>query len=253
MKKYIYYSLLLLCGIGSSCNKNQQSENSSIQISSLVDITDKRIVFPDSLTILSFFDMKNDSKKSVFFRLVTITDKLLNPTTELYLPTDSATEKDNKADDPYFREKAILQFYKMVKETIAKINTTQQQDSSLNFSECFSSIASELAHINANKKSKNYLFVHSDLFENSNLYNIYYHNKNTLEAIKKELEKRFIESHLLPENLAYTTVYFIFQPKTREEDQLYTTVFLVYKKLLTERGANVILSSNNPNYGTANF
>ncbi len=253
MKKYIYYFPLLFFVIGSSCSKNTQGEKNSIQISSLVDITDKRIVFPDALTMLSFFDMKNDSKKSVFFRLVTTTDKLLNPVTELYLPTDSVTEIDNKADDPYFREKSILQFYKSVNEAFTKTNTTLRTDSSIKFSECFSSIASELTLLSTNKKSKNYLFVYSDLFENSTLYNIYAHKNNSQEFVKLHLEKKFTTSHLLPENLSNITVYFIFQPKTREEDQLYATVFSVYKKLFMERGATVILSPNNPNYGTANF
>jgi hypothetical protein len=253
MKKYIYYFTFLLCGIGSSCYKNQQTENSSIQISSLVDLTDKLVVLPDALSLLSFFDMKNDSKKSVSFRLTTTTDKLLNPATEFYLPIDSITEEDNKFDDPYFREKIILQFYKNVKEAIAKVSVIQQLDSAIQFSECFRSIANELTLINANKKSKNYLFVYSDLFENSSLYNIYSHKNNTSESIKMELEKKFIASHLLPENLSNITIYFIFQPKTREEDQLYATVFSVYKKILTERGATIILSPNNPNYGTANF
>jgi hypothetical protein len=253
MKKYIYYSLLLLCGMNTSCNKNEQSENATMQIAILVDVTDKRIVFPEALNILSLLDMKNDSKKSVLFSLATMTDKILNPRVELFLPTDSITEIDNKADDPYFREKAILQFYKTVKEAIAKTNTIVEADSSIQFSECFSSIASELTLISRNKKSKNYLFVYSDLFENSTLYKIYAHKNNSQESIKKELEKKFTTTHLLPENLSNITVYFIFQPKTREEDQLYATVFSVYKKILTERGATVILSPNNPNYGTANF
>lgn len=253
MKKYIYYFSFLLSINCTSCNKNQQSENNSIHISTLVDVTDKREVFPDALTILSIMDMKNDSKKSVSFRLTTTTDKLLNPTIELYLPTDSITEIDNKIDDPYFREKAILHFYKNLKEAFAKVNAIQQLDSTIQFSECFNSISSELTLINANKKSKNYLFLYSDLFENSNLYNLYAHKTSTPESIKRELEKKFTASNLIPENLFNITIYFIFQPKNREEDQLYATVFSVYKKLLVERGATIILSPSNPNYGTANF
>jgi hypothetical protein len=112
MRMITIYTLLLVSTVYISCISREMKQETSMHITALVDITDRRIILPDAETILSLFDFKSDKDKEAYFRMTNITDKLLNPSVEERLSSGTVTEKGNQFDDPDFREKQVLAFYK---------------------------------------------------------------------------------------------------------------------------------------------
>ncbi|HAO09405.1 MAG TPA: hypothetical protein DCQ50_21035 [Chryseobacterium sp.] len=241
--------LLLVMAVYSSCQKKHKQQPLSVQVTSLVDITDPRAVMPDAETILSCFDFTNDKDKEAFFRLTTTTDKLLNPVSENHLASGYETEKDNQFDDPDYRKKLVLSFYSGIRECVNKFNTKSQHDSILRYSECFRSIASELVRMKENKADKSLLLVYSDLCENSDLFSVY--KKTATEQLLKHPDsvlQKFESTGLLPEDLSHFTVTIIFQPRSRDQDRLFNAMAELYKRMLSNRRAKVIIGSDNPKY-----
>jgi hypothetical protein len=220
-----------------------------LQATALVDITDRRDVLPDAEMLLSFYDFTKDNSRRAYFRITTTSDKLLNPVSENYLASGKETEKDNQFDDPDYRERLVLAFYDEVRKSVSEFNAKLKQDSLLDHSECFRSIASELMRMDENKADKSLLAVYSDLCENSGLFSVYTKTGFTqLQNNPASIIQRFESANLLPKNLKGFIVMFIFQPKTRNEDSLFNAMAGVYKKMLEARGAKVIIRSDNPKY-----
>jgi len=242
----VTYTLIVL--FYSNCSpKTEPQPLYSVQVSVLVDITDKREVLPDAETLLSYYDLDKSKNTEAFFRLTTTTDKLFNPVAEIHLPSGDESEKDNQLDDPDFREKVVLDFYSNVRQSISSFNEKARKDTVIEHSECFRSIARELARMKENKTDKTLLVVYSDLAENSDLLNVY--SKTDLELLMKHpnsVVKKFEATNLLPQNLYGYTVLFIFQPKNRAEDILFEKITTLYQNMLKARGAKVVIRSDNP-------
>lgn len=249
MKILLMVSLVLNTLVHVACNKKPEHQTAAIQVIALVDITDPRDVLPDAESLLSFYDFMRDKNTKAFFRITATTDKLLNPVAEHHLASGDETEKDNKFDDPDYREKLVLSFYANVRQSVSAFNTKARYDTMLKHSECFRSIAGELARMKENKADKNLLVIYSDLGENSDLFSVY--EKAALAHVLKNPDsvlKKFEATKLLPRSLSGFTVLFIFQPKNRAEDKLFTIMAGLYKKILSGLGAKVIIRSDNPKY-----
>ena len=248
MKTFPIYVLLFVSAVFNSCNKNKKHPPDTVNITALLDITDPMAIFPDAESLLSIYDFPKDKNKEAFFRLTTTTDKLLNPAIELHLPPAETTKKDNQFEDPDFREKEVLAFYEEVRKSIASFNTQKLEDTTLEHSECFRSIAGELTLMKEHKTGKCLLAVYSDLAENSDLDIVYGSGLQQLLKHPDTTLKRFETTGLLPNDLSGFTVLFIYQPKDREDDQRFNTMVRLYQKMLSKRGATVIVSADNPKY-----
>lgn len=249
MRKITIYTLLLVSIVYISCGSREMKQETSRQITAMVDITDRRIVLPDAETILSLFDLKGDKDKEAFFRMTTITDKLLNPFVEERLPFGTVTEKDNQFDDPDFREKQVLAFYRKVRQAVDTFTVHNKEDSTLPQSECFRSIASELTKMKERKTDKSVLLVYSDLAENSDLLRVY--DSASLKLLLSNpdsVQRRFEATKLLPNDLTGYTIVFIFQSPTKGADIVCNSMGEIYIKMLRERGAKVIVTADNPKY-----
>jgi hypothetical protein len=64
----------------------------------------------------------------------------------------------------------------------------------------------------------------------------------------KKVEQLLQSRHPLPENLVGITIYFVYQPPDREHDQQFSKMLGIYKKLLNERGARVVVQAQNSYY-----
>ena len=247
MKTYLITMLLFIAVFINSCDKKPEHYTSSLTV--LVDITNRREVLPAAEILLTFYDFAKGRNKEVFFRITTTTDKLLNPVAEHYLASGNETEKDNQFDDPDYREKLVLSFYSDVRQSVGAFNTNAQQDTILKHSECFRSIAGELARMKENKADKNLLVIYGDLSENSDLFSVY--GKRVTGYVFKHPDsalQKFETTGLLPQDLSGFTVMIIFQPIDRDQDKLFNVMAGLYKKMLTARGAKVIIRSDNPKY-----
>lgn len=227
-----------------SCHDAKKQKSESIQVATIVDITDKSTLLPDAENILSFYGFDTCEDNEASFRLCLITDKHLNPVINCHLPAGNVTEKDNTLDEPHYRDKLILAFYKEIRDTVASFKIKYANDSPLHHSECFYAIAEELQVMTSNQKGKNILLVYSDLLENSTLLNCY-ENQSLHINNPVAIVSLFNKTGLLPSKLNNVTVVFAFHPNTREEDQLYLAMINVYKKLLESRGATIIVQANN--------
>ena len=217
----------------------------SVDITALIDVTDQLTVLPQPEAILKLYDFDSDRNINASFKICSITDRQLNPEKDIYLPNSSVTEKDNVQDDPYYREKLVLLFYNGVRKAINDFITTNKNDSSLNHSECFRTIADELSNMKNNQAQKKILLIFSDLQENSELFDCYkIRGQELLNKKQGEVLKIFEQANLLPNVLKGTIAIFVYAPKNREEDQRYMNMVSVYKKLLESKGAIVKVQAN---------
>jgi hypothetical protein len=249
MRTITIYILVLVSAVYVSCGSREMKQEASMQITAMVDITDRRIVLPDAETILSLCDLKGDKEKEVMFRLTTMTDKLLNPAVEERLLQGSITEKDNQYDDPDYREKQVLAFYGKVRKAVDTFTVHNIEDSTLPQSECFRSIAQELTRMKEQHRDKSVMVVYSDLGENSDLFRVYDSASFKLLLTNPDsIQRRFEAANLMPDNLSDFTVLFIFQPPDKEADNICNKMAMIYKKMITARGGKVMLIAGNPKY-----
>jgi hypothetical protein len=249
MRTITIYALLFVSVVYISCGSRESEQETSMQITAMVDITDKRIVLPDAETILSLCDLKGDKEKEVMFRLTTMTDKLLNPAVEERLLSGSITEKDNQFDDPDYREKQVLDFYKKVRQLADTFTVHNIEDSTLPQSECFRSIVQELSRMKEQHRDKSVMVVYSDLGENSDLLRVYDSASFKLLLTNPDsILRRFEATKLMPDNLSGFTVLFIFQPPDKEADNICNKMAMIYKKMIEARGGKVLLIADNPKY-----
>jgi hypothetical protein len=104
-------------------------------------------------------------------------------------------------------------------------------------------------NFNLCKREVQILLVFSDQQENSELFSCYTKaNQLLLHKSPDKVAKHLDSFHLLPENLKGYTIFFVYQPKTREEDQKYLEMITVYKMLLEPRGATVTIQASNNSY-----
>ena len=241
---YIILPLLLLC----SCSSKNKVPQKTICVSALVDLTDHRQLYPNWSGILPLFNLSIDENSEAQFRLCTITDRELNPDIEINLPGGIESEKDNSEDDPDYRKKLITQFFGSIRKAINDFNFKNEHDSSLGFSECFKTISGQLQYLTQKKQDKAVLLIFSDLKENSAIFNCYTEaGRKHLITDSENVIRLFEKTKLLPDNLNNISVFFIYNPISREDDIEFMAMVKVYKKLLQARGAKVKVQADNIN------
>lgn len=246
MKKNICYFLLILIMVG--CQNRGTQERVSLHstaIATVIDLTDKKKLWPLPDPILQLFHCDQFPDDAYYFHLSVISDKKLNPVNNIYLPQAAEMETQNTNEDPQFRNKAVVQFYKNVRDAFtasyAAFDTTKATD----FSECFTGICQQLQWLQQTKASNKYLLVYSDIVEKSSLCNAY---RDIAKGDTATMKTLFEATHLLPEQLKGITVFFVYQPLSREEDERFSVMSSIYLQLLTKRGAKVSIQSNNKTY-----
>ncbi len=246
MKKSSYFFLLIIIAVGCQSRSTQERVlPNTTAIATILDVTDKKKLWPLADPILQIFHCDKSPDDEYYFHLSIISDKKLNPVRNVHLPPAGEIETQNTSEDPQFRNKAVVQFYRNVREafttTYAEFDTTKAVD----YSECFSSICQQLQWLQQTRTVHKYLLIYSDLNEKSNLYNAY---RGISNADTITLVKLFEATTLLPNQLNGITVYFVYQPITREEDERFGLMSSIYRQLLIKHGASVIIQANNKTY-----
>lgn len=236
-------TFVLVCCFVTACNSEKEVKEGRIGITVLHDITDSLLIHPNDEFPLKLYHLEDDKNTGAIFRITSTTDVVLNPAIEAVLPNNTITQKENENDDPYYREKRIQVFYSQVREALKAYNQTIKDSVKYHYSECFRSICNEIVKLHKNN-TESKLIVYSDLQENSGLGTVYTKNGLTDKSLKA-IEKVYLQVNLLPQKIENLTVYFIFQPHNRDEDNGFRKMFAIFQKILETHGAKVILQSGN--------
>lgn len=232
MKQYIAF---VLCGLLVACSNSTQTKYYSTDIELVYDKTDTLLVQPNANAIVNASGVREHINNSYQFSVTSISALANTPIYTVFVANDSITSKYNTASIPDFRNIVLHQFIKNVEDTIkAFIKDSTIKDFAT--SQCFATIANTLRKKQFQNADNKFLFVYSDLFEYSELFDIYRHSNTSVV----EIVKIFEATNLLPKKLNNFKVYFIYQPKNVIDDKRYTTMIQVYKKLLEIRGAEVL-------------
>jgi hypothetical protein len=149
-------------------------------------------------------------------------------------------EAENTDDDPQYRDKSVIAFYGSLKKTLSEFYSQIDTSRTLDNSECFRKIASELNYLAVSKSKERVLLVASDLLEKSDLFNSYQSDISNAVNVAKE----FGGTRLLPDTLSGITVIFLFNPRNRTEDEAFYKMSEAYRLLLQQKGALVSIQAN---------
>lgn len=244
MKAILFLSTtFLLITDCSNNNEDQPDLPASGIVSVITDITDQQLLQPVANPLLQLYGCSANPGIACMFRIRTISDKMLTPISSYRLPDGSTTEKQNKDDDPQFRQKNILAFYNQINQIVNEFNKPIDSSQSLNNSECLQTIGNELTQLAADSSNLKYLVIFSDLNEKSDLYNVY-----TTGVIPDDIENAILKNGVFPEHLENITVIFVFKPLDREQDKQYNKIVAVYKKNIEQRGGKVLVQAKNTSY-----
>lgn len=232
-----------------SCNKKQVHSPYLIQTTAIVDITDPLRLYPDADAILRLYGFDKDKDREAFFRLCLITDKQLNQMEDFHLPDGYTTEANNRFDDPQYRQKTILLFYKALHKALSDFTTLHNKDLSLKHSECFKTVAEQLTNMKRKHADENTLIIFSDIHENSDLFSSYTKKgKDSLYSSPEKVTAIFEKTRLLPDDLKGFNIFFVYEPKSREDDKVYVSMVSIYRVMLEKRGARVTVQASSKNY-----
>lgn len=205
----------------------------------IVDKTDTLLSKPVASAILRESNLYSNPNNAYSFSITSISALEHAPIYTVSIGDKKTTDVYNESFIPDFRNIALQQFIKQVIDTTVYC----MRDSSIrdfNESTCFFTIANALQSKDFQKPDNNYLYVYSDLFEHSDLFNIYTHANSSVVDIVTLFEA----TNLLPRKLTNTKVFFIYQPKNVIDDKRYATMFLAYKIMLEKRGAEIRQMAN---------
>ncbi|MEK7585796.1 MAG: hypothetical protein AAB477_00985 [Patescibacteria group bacterium] len=241
MKNIFFY--VIACCFLTTCDVKPRANNqqhSTIAVSVILDVTDPRSYWPGPDQLLQLFHFKQTPEAEGLFRLRTISDKRLTPIISYRLADAQSMEKENRDDDPQFRNKNVVAFYNTVRKSMNDFYSQADTTQSLSNSECYRAITDELTFLSETKSDQRTLIIASDLMEKSDLQDCYTANLSNSKAIATLFEK----ANLLPQNLSEITVIFLFNPRDRNEDKKFSLMVEAYKILLLSKGAEIKVQAN---------
>jgi hypothetical protein len=244
-------SIIFALFVVASCNKKQNTPSPvhASCTSVIDDRTDSFALHPLADPILSICDFQCDRDQEASLRLVLLTDKLLNPIEEIHLSDGKASEAKNVNDEVDNREQLVYSYCDAFRNAVDNLPKRFVAGGTLQHSECFATIASEMEYLSGNRASQKTLIVFSDLQENSDVFSCY--TPSSLKLLQNHPEKVAVllqSRHPLPRNLVGITVYFVYLPLTRQQDQQFSAMVDIYRRLLKERGARVVVQAQNTFY-----
>src|SRR5690349_1692675 len=115
MKTVYFFTVIIVLLAGCQLHKLSPKNFQTFSINLLLDITDKKMIWPTANSILNAFNCAASPNASYRFKLSIISDKVHNETFSCELPNSEETERDNELDDPQYRSKRINAFYQDVR------------------------------------------------------------------------------------------------------------------------------------------
>lgn len=243
MKKIFILICILIC---SACSrKPKYSGHPAVAVTQIYDITDSLLLTPSTTPVYSLCDFPSDIDKQAIFKSVLITDKVLNPCSTITLEDGHASELHNVTGAPHYRKKQVKWFYDCVHRMIEEFPKEYAGERTLEYSQCYATIADELERIMAIPYSRRALLVYSDLMENNPEFNFYNPATQRLIAAHPDsIAQALRKKRPIPDDLRGVRVYFLFRPKNARQDRLFQSIVKVYESLLEIRGARIIVQAD---------
>jgi hypothetical protein len=240
MKAFYFIIIVLLASCQLNTHSSKHYGHSEIRL--LIDVTDKKLVWPTANSILNVFNCPQNPNESYGLKLCVISDKIHNESFSCELPDVEETERENKFDDPQHRNKHIQAFYQNVRNTLNSFYKKYDTTKPLSHSECWASICTQLQQLSEDTMStRKVLIIYSDLLEKSTA------NAYTQLAEKSitSFGKALTALHPLPGDLSSITIVVIYRPETREVDKKFSLAYSVLKNLVEAKGGKIYTQSTN--------
>lgn len=237
--KYILVLLFpyIVCGCVDS-DKREHTISNQINVSVLVDVTDPKLLdlWPTARTVLPLFQCQKFPENSCWFSLSVISQLKINPRYEFQLPPAVEMEALNTKDDIQWRKKQILKFYDTVSRIFDRTYAMYDTTASMQYSECWSTIAKNLERLSQQPGDQKLLVVYSDLAEKGSAGNAYteFTGKNT-----SEIRTRLELDYSIKGDCKGIQLIIIYQPKDRKDDARFNNMLEVYEDMLREKGVLV--------------
>jgi hypothetical protein len=212
------------------------------------DKTDPHKLRPSANAHIISLRLSENKGREITVRYMEIVDKKTTPVYILHLPNEAVTNAENVTGTMLYREYSVLKFIDTVRKTLSPI-PSNGDTGRLQYSEIFSLVANELTALNRRQATIKRLFLYSDLQERSSTFNCY--SKQSQQLLAHHIDKvvaKFRSQAVLPPNLKGITVYVIYQPISREEDQKFTAMVMVYRRLLEPLGVIIVQQAQNKSF-----
>lgn len=228
----IAISLVFLCG----CSRTEANKQPNVTVGSVMeDITDRLTSRPDSASIAKqYSSLDADHNTGAIFYYSTLSDVEYTPVTTIEIQPQSFL-----FSNPGQRGLAVDTFFRQVGHTV---NTLRETQAGKPYSQLYVPIAQEANRLMAIPATNRFLAVYSNLYENS-FFSLY--QADSLSELANHPEKvvALFQKKMPLQNLKGLHVYFIYQPTSYADSQLYTEISEVYQAMFTKAGATVTISA----------
>ena len=230
-----------------ACNVKQDNDQikRSSTINVLVDVTDKKIIWPDAQHVIPLLQCAQYPEAACTLDIQVVSDKKTNPSYKNVLPDMQNSREENTYDDALFRQKQIVRFQQSIQQSFIKLYKEIDTTKSLKYSEVWASVVNTLNQLAQDTNQRKVLLIYSDLMEKNTAVNAYeLIQKETVTSIAKKLKQQMSITKPLGEIM----VVIVYEPKNRNEDIFFNKMFEVYKTILESSGAKVLQQANQTFY-----
>lgn len=221
-----------------SCNTKQESNQTvhNTTLNVIVDITDKKLIWPNAQTIISLFQCARYPEAAYTFNMQIVSDKKTNPSYSDMLPDVHTSRSENRYDDALFRQKQVLEFQEAVRQSFISLYKEVDTSKSLQYSEVWTSVVNAIDRLAQDTNQKKILLIYSDLMEKNDAINAYrLIQKESVTSIANMLKQQLATSKML----TGIKVIIVYAPKSRSEDIDFNKMFQVYQTILEPKGVQV--------------
>jgi hypothetical protein len=233
----------LLIGCASADTPNA-SGVSSTNIAVVVDVTDRKKLWPTADPILHLFHCDLYPDAACSFSVHIISDMTLTPSSAYHLADSRSMERENTDHDPQFRERNIVGFYTTMRHAFHELFQAYDATQSLKYSEVWIPICNVLEQLSQDTSDKKLLIIFSDLLEHDDFNSYDAAGNRSIQAIAERLNRM----KSVPQDLHGIQVVVVYEPVSREDDKRFNTMFEAYKLLLERHGAQITVQANNDDY-----
>lgn len=199
----------------------------------LIDNTDAISSRPDNSQIIKSFNLNKDIWQTINITVSFLSNKDLTSSKTLSLESENRLLASKQ-----LRIAKVENFKKALKKALV-VDTV----STFNHSIIYRTIARNLNALSKSNASNKHLIIYSDLMENGEVS--FYDNK-TLALVKTNpnIIQSILEKDEVINNLKGIETWFIFNPKTYQQNNIYMIVANFYKYLLEAKGAKVYIQQS---------
>lgn len=239
MKHFLFSTVLMIMIF--SCSKLKKSSSikkpaSTTAVVLLVDVTDPQFTVVDASSIKKYYGIVDDNSQGGMFRGKILSDVRYNAIYECKIEPKSFL-----LSNPGERKKDVAKFLSDVDSYIEIIKGYPVGKPQSNL---FSVIAEEANWLARQNVSSKHIFCYSNLFEHSQLFDLY--SKQALAQLDSSSEEiqYVFEQSIAFEHLHGITMHIIFQAQDFEEDKKFAPMAGIYKTIFEKNGAEVIITGN---------